>query len=91
MKIERYDEDFDVGRAFPKARLIHLAEGTSVYSAERDDVHFLIIDSRTMLDMLGPEDRQDLSSEIVAVYSFRTEVERSEYLQNRRISPNEQA
>lgn len=86
MKITRHSVEYDIDATFPDAREIHLAEGACVYASEMQGKYFIIIDSRTTLDFLDEQDREDLAGEIVAVYEFATNADRSAYLKTKGIS-----
>lgn len=88
MEITKHTADFDIFQDFPDALEYHLGEGECVYTSSMHDRYYVIIDSRSILDLLDEEDRSDLMDSAVTVYGFSSASERSDYLRERRIHRN---
>jgi hypothetical protein len=88
VEITKHTADFDIFQNFPDALEYHLGEGECVYTSSMYGGYYLIIDSRSMLDLLDEEDRSDLMDSVVSVYGFSSTSERSNYLRDRRIHRN---
>jgi hypothetical protein len=78
MKIEGHSLDFDIFHRFPNAREFKGFEGGGVYKAELHNKPFLIIDERTLADLLTEEDAEGLT--FVKVIEFADEDERESYI-----------
>lgn len=88
MEITKHTADFDIFQNFPDALEYHLGEGECVYTSSVHGGYYVIIDSRSILDLLDEEDRSDLMDSAVSVYCFSSTSERSDYLRDRRIHRN---
>lgn len=78
MRIERKSVDFEIFARFPNARKFKGFEGGIVYKSELHNKPFLIIDERTLADLLTEEDAEGLT--FVMVIEFVDEAERESYI-----------
>lgn len=88
--IERgYLQIYDVDeKELKNKRLVASLEGGVIYSAEKDDEFFIIIDQTTLSDFLNKEDKKYIGC-FTSLYKFSTEEERISFINKYKIQFSE--
>ena len=72
---ETYEDDF------PDIKSLKGFEGGSIYTAEKDEKYYLILDESSMVAILDEEDLPDC---LVKIIEFDSIIERLDYIKSRR-------
>lgn len=80
MKIESFHHGWNVRGRFPDAKLVYAWECGVSYTAETNGKFYLIIDEGTLADFMD----DPLLDDLVKVYEFDTEQERTEWANRER-------
>jgi hypothetical protein len=81
--MESHPSSYPIKEYFPERRVFSEFEGGCLWLAEKDDAYYVIADEGTIAEFLIPGEDDDLLDNLVKIYEFGSELERSRFIQDR--------